>query len=129
MTLKYSNISVKQSIETAIVFAIIAILSYYIWQTEIGIWIGFALLVLSLIMPKVLIPVAWIWLNFSKILGSISSNLILTVIFFLIITPIGSLRRMFSKDTLKLKCFKKNKFSAYKERSHVYSSSDIKHPF
>ena len=58
---------------------------------------------------KLLNPLNKIWFNFGILLGKIISPLIMVIIFFLIITPIGVIMRVFGKDILNLKYNKKNK--------------------
>ena len=58
---------------------------------------------------KLLNPLNKIWFNFGILLGKMISPLIMVIIFFLIITPIGVIMRVFGKDILNLKYNKKNK--------------------
>ena len=58
---------------------------------------------------KLLNPLNKIWFNFGILLGKMISPLIMVIIFFLIITPIGVIMRVFGKDILRLKYNKKNK--------------------
>ena len=58
---------------------------------------------------KLLNPLNKIWFNFGILLGKMISPLIMVIIFFLIITPIGVIMRVFGKDILSLKYNKKNK--------------------
>ena len=44
-----------------------------------------------------------IWMTLGKILGWLNTRLILSLIFFIIITPIGFLMRIFGYDSLRLK--------------------------
>ena len=58
---------------------------------------------------KLLTPLNKIWFNLGILLGKMISPLIMVIIFFLIITPIGVIMRVFGKDILNLKYNKKNK--------------------
>jgi len=58
---------------------------------------------------KLLNPLNKIWFNFGILLGKMISPLIMVIIFFLIITPIGVIMRVFGKDILSLKYNKKDK--------------------
>ena len=64
-------------------------------------------LVLGLTNSKILNPLNKLWFNFGIFLGKIMSPLIMGIIFFLVVTPIGLLMRLFGKDILNLK-FKDN---------------------
>ena len=60
-------------------------------------------LVSGLAFPKLLYPIEWGWMKLANILGYIMTRVILTITFYLIITPIGLLRQLFSKDPLDIK--------------------------
>jgi hypothetical protein len=85
--------------------------------------------VLNMIAPQVYRPVAVLWLGFSDLLGSIISTLLLSAIFFLVVTPIGIIRRLAGKDSLKLRAFKASKESAMMERNHVFVGEDMERPY
>ena len=54
-------------------------------------------------------PLNKIWFNFGILLGIMILPLIMVIIFFLVVTPIGLIMRVFGKDILSLKHNKKNK--------------------
>ena len=96
-----------------IVFVLIAIYPL-INQGEVRIWsliISFLFLFLGLLNSKILTPLNKLWFRFGLFLGKIISPIIMAVIFFLVVTPIGLLMRMFGKDVLNLKL--NNKKSSY----------------
>ena len=73
---------------------------------EIRIWsviISSIFLLLSLLNSKILSPLNKIWFRFGIFLGKIISPLIMIMIFFLVVTPIGLIIRLFGKDVLNLK--------------------------
>ena len=73
---------------------------------DIRIWsatISFVFLVLGLLNSSILTPLNKIWFKFGIVLGKIISPLIMGIIFFLVVTPIGIMMRIFGKDVLNLK--------------------------
>ena len=64
-------------------------------------------LFLGLLNSKILTPLNKLWFRFGLFLGKIISPIIMGVIFFLVVTPIGLLMRFFGKDVLNLKLNKK----------------------
>ena len=93
-----------------IVFSLIALypLTY---SGEIRIWsviISIIFLVLGLLNSKILAPLNKLWFKFGIFLGKIISPIIMGIIFFLVVTPIGLTMRIFGKDVLNLK-YNKNK--------------------
>ena len=88
-----------------IVFFLIAIFPLT-KSEEIRIWsliISFIFLTLGMLKSKILTPLNNLWFKFGIILGKIVSPLVMGVIFFFVVTPIGLLMRLFGKDLLNLK--------------------------
>ena len=88
-----------------IVFFIIAIFPLKN-NGDIRIWslvISIIFLLLGLLNSKILTPLNRLWFKFGILLGMIMSPLIMVLIFFLVVTPIGLLMRMLKKDLLNLK--------------------------
>ena len=78
---------------------------------ELRIWsliLSLAFLILGLLNSKILYPLNKIWFKFGLLLGRIVSPLVMVIIFFLVVTPIGLLMRILNKDLLNLK-FNKSK--------------------
>ena len=75
-------------------------------QKSISFWfIGISLifLILGLLNSSLLTPLNKIWFKFGILLGKIISPLVMGVIFFIVVTPIGILMKIFRKDLLNLK--------------------------
>ena len=89
----------------SIVFFLIA--SYpLIHGGELRIWsliICLIFLILGSINSKILTPLNKLWFKFGVFLGKIVSPIIMGIIFFLVVTPIGLIMRVFGKDVLNLK--------------------------
>ena len=65
--------------------------------------ISFVFIFLGLINSKILNPLNKLWFKFGIFLGRIISPLVMSIIFFLVVTPIGLLMRLLNKDLLNLK--------------------------
>ena len=65
--------------------------------------IALIFLVLGLINSKILAPLNKIWFKFGIFLGKIISPMVMGIIFFLVVTPIGFIMRQLGKDILNLK--------------------------
>ena len=69
--------------------------------------ISLIFLLLGLLNSKILSPLNTIWIKFGEILGKIVAPIVMAVIYFVILTPISLLVRIFGKDLLDIK-FKDN---------------------
>jgi len=72
-------------------------------------YISFAFLFLAITAPVVLKPVYKTWMTFALILNWIMTGVILSLLFYLILTPIGFFGKLFGKNYLNLKFNKHNK--------------------
>lgn len=57
-------------------------------------------LALSLFLPRVLKPVLIVWLRFALLLNWVMTRVILTLAFYLLVTPVGVAMRLFGNDPL-----------------------------
>ena len=64
-------------------------------------------LIFGLINSKILSPFNKAWIKFGEILGLIIAPIIMALVYFIILTPISLIVRMFGKDLLGLKFMKK----------------------
>jgi len=60
-------------------------------------------IVLGFTLPLILKPFYFVWMTFAAILGWVMTRVILILIFYLIITPIGLITRILGEDFLALK--------------------------
>lgn len=92
------------------------------------IFIAIPLFLLALLMPRSLSPLykGWMWIG--KILGRINSFLILSIIFYLFVTPTGIIYRMFSVDTRKF-TYKSDNNSYWIRRQKSDPKKDMKRLF
>ncbi|MDB5009587.1 MAG: hypothetical protein JWR67_1166 [Mucilaginibacter sp.] len=86
-------------------------------------------MLITIIAPIILYPFAFLWFALSKLLSTVSPAIILGALFFLIVVPVGLLRKLLGKDSMKLKQFKKDQRSLFIERDHTYIDSDLLHTF
>jgi len=119
----------RQYMETGILLAMAGITyGWYLNNWIFGL-LAAGILLITLILPVIFKPIAFLWFGLAKTLSFITSNILLTLVFFLLVTPVGLIRRMLGKDSLKLKSFKKSSNSVLVERNHTFNSADLKNPF
>lgn len=71
----------------------------------------------------------WIDLTWGKViaaLGFINAHILLSIIFFALLTPLAFFYRLFTGDRLKLKG---GSDSYFEERNHTYESKDLQNPW
>ena len=110
------NIKIGSNRSFGIVFFIVFLLiSLYplINSQDIRLWslfISFVFLFLGLINSKILNPLNKLWFKLGIFLGRIISPIVMGIIFFFVVTPIGLIMRILGKDLLNLKYNKKQSY-------------------
>ncbi len=91
-----------------VVFALLAAYGWFFkgWSSVVVISfvaVAVAFVLLGFVAPKVLAPLNWLWFQLGQVLGKIVSPLVLGAIFFLMLTPVSLVTRLFGRDELRLK--------------------------
>lgn len=124
-----SGITKKQAVDSGMALVLISLIVYLVWKVDTALYLAVIFLIVNMTVPTIFKPFAWLWFGFSTVLGTVMSKILLSIVFITIITPIGLLRRLFGKDSLQLKNFKKSNESVFLSRDHKYSENDIIKPF
>ena len=123
---EYNDIKISSNRSFGVVFFIVFLLiALYplLNNNEVRLWsliISVLFLILGILNSKILSPLNKIWFKFGIFLSKIISPLIMGIIFFLVVTPIGLIMRIFGKDVLNLK-YNKNQ-SYWIEKNGLKSS-------
>ena len=108
-----------------IVFLIIGLWPIF-FSEKIRLWsliISFFFLFIALSKPSILDPLNKIWIRIGYLLGKLIAPIIMSLIFFILVTPISFLVRCFKKDLLSLS-FSKEKVSYWNKRKKTIESMD-----
>ena len=104
-----------------VVFLIVAL-----WPLKSGedlrLWsltLSIIFLILGIFNSKLLTPLNKLWMKFGMFLGLIVSPIVMGIVFFSVVTPIGFFMRIMGKDLLRLKS-KKNTY--WIDRDNIKSS-------
>jgi len=93
------------------VLAIAILIAFAIWNEKWLLWSAIILLIGAASNSRVNFIIAQYWLKLSKLLGEINSKILLSIVFFIILTPVAFLYRIFNKGDSEH--FKKNKKNSY----------------
>ena len=69
--------------------------------------VSLVFLILGLINSKILTPLNEVWIKFGEILGVVIAPIIMALVYFIFLTPTSLIVRIFGKDLLGLKFYKK----------------------
>ncbi len=101
-----------------------------LWPLKNGESLNYYLLLISLIFlilgifnSSLLTPLNKIWVKFGEILGLIIAPIVMAIVYFIILTPVSLIVRLFGKDLLGIN-FVKNLKSYWIERKKKLGSMD-----
>ena len=119
----------EQAKDTGMAMVLICLLLGYWGKFPKFLPVSLVLLILTMAWPNAFRPLAVLWFGLSHLLGSVMSRVILTVIFFLVVTPIGLIRRMMGADALQLKKWKQGRDSVFVVREGPVQGKDLANPY
>ena len=123
------NITPLQNRDTSLACALLLLLIWFFTKNVYLIYGAMLLLLLGMIVPVSMKPLAWAWFGLSLLLGKVMSRVLFGLIYLLLVLPMGRFRRLMGKDALRLKLWKQGPASCFVERAHVYTAKDLQNPY
>ena len=104
----------------------IVFLAFALWpltkKGEINLYlisIALIFLILGLLNSKILTPLNRSWIKFGELLGRIIAPIIMGIVYFIILTPVSLLVRLFGKDLIGMKFNNNLKTYWIKRKKHL----------
>lgn len=119
----------EQAKDTGMAMVLICLLLGYAGKFPRFLPVAVVLLIITMAWPKAFKPLAGLWFGFSHLLGSVVSRVVLTILFFLVVTPIGVIRRWWGADALQLKKWKQGRDSVFMTREGPVQGKDLVNPY
>lgn len=118
----------QEAIDTGMAMVLVCLIGGLYTGNKTWFMVATGALLVNMTVPALFKPLARLWLGFSQVLGGIMSKIILSIIFFGLLTPLALLRRVFGHDPMALKAWKKEG-TAFVTRDHTFTPKDIEQPF
>jgi len=112
----------EETLKTIIVLIAFFIILFLFTNKSYYIYISLFLLISCLFKNPVPDFIAKIWLFFSNILGKITNFILLFLVFFLVLTPLSFIRKIFNKE-IEGYFFNKNNKSLFKDKTSKFDIS------
>lgn len=133
--LKKTNFTAKELKDFGLIMAGMLILMFglvlpWLFSYSTPYWpfvAAFGFVVVALLKPLLLGPVNRVWLKISDVLGWVNTRLVMGIIFFLLIVPIGLIVRLFKKDPLNNEWSEVAK--SYRINTKVRNKDHLEKPF
>lgn len=113
-----------QQLETLGVLSAFFLILSIIAHRQAFVYVALALLAIALFVKPLAAAISRVWLKFAEVIGSFNSKVILSLVFYVFLTPLAFVYRMFTKDPLLLKS-DRNSVSIFSERNHSYTPADL----
>ncbi len=121
--------SIEQARDTGLAICLVLLLLTYFGNFSRLIPVAIVLLFLSMVWPNVFGPLSIGWFKFSSIISAVMSKVILVLLFFGIVTPVGLSRRLMGADPMQFKKWKKGKDSVFMTRDKAVKAKDLEQPY
>lgn len=114
----------------AIAMAVFGLLLPWWHGYALPVWpfvIGMPLALLAVLCPAVLLPLYQFWMKCGALLGYINTRIIMSLLFFVMLTPIALLLRIIGRDVLARDFSKAER--SYRIASEPYTKADMEKPY
>jgi hypothetical protein len=119
----------EQAKDTGMAMVLICLLLGYFGKFPKFLGVSIVLLLITMAWPKAFKPLAGLWFGLSHAMGQVVSKIILSLAFFLVVTPIALIRRWTGADSMQLKKWKKGSDSVFVERQGTIPEKDLLNPY
>lgn len=123
------KITKEQCKDTGLAAILILLLSGWFSKNLSFIAPAIIALITTMTWPTLFRPLAVFWFGLSHFMGEFVSRILMTIVFLLVATPIGVLRKISGKDAMGLKKWKKDTESTFSKRDHTFTPADLEKPF
>ena len=122
------NSSLHQAKDTGMACVLVCLIGFFFTGNIPWVIVALCFLVLNMIYPKFYGPAAVVWFRSSHFIGGFVSTALLTVIFYVIVTPIALIRKITGADAMKSKQWRVSD-SAFTVRNHSFTATDLDKPY
>lgn len=119
----------EQAKDTGMALVLVCLLIAYFGMKRQFVGMAILFLLVAMTWPMAYKHVARIWIGFSLLLGTVMSKVILSIVFLVLVVPVGLIRKGLGRDSLQIKRWKKGEDSVFAVRDHRFVSGDLKNPY
>jgi uncharacterized membrane protein YidH (DUF202 family) len=123
------TVTPDQSKDTGMAMVLIGLILALITGRKLYMGLAAVLLLIDMVRPGVYRPLAKIWYGLARLLGAFMSRIMFGLVYFIMVVPIGLVRKLMGKDALQMKKWKTGRESVLRVRDHQYTATDVAHPY
>ncbi|MFA5516556.1 MAG: hypothetical protein WDA20_09745 [Desulfuromonadales bacterium] len=126
---KHNELTAEKCKDAGLALVLLGLICYHFWPSPLIMLSTIVLLLAAMTWPLIFWPFAKFWFALSSLLGAVVSKILLTVLFILLVLPVGLIRRAAGKDAMRKKSWKQGNGSVFRLREHDFSARDLEHPY
>lgn len=88
------------------------------------VYVALAVAAVTAVTPGVLTPLSWCWFGLARVLERVVTSVLLTAVYYLVVTPVGLLRRLTAKKDVR-----EPSASTLRDADHLYDPTDFDRQF
>jgi len=111
-------------LETLGVLSVFFLILNLVTHRQAFVYAALSLLLVALFVKPLAKVISCAWMKFAEVIGTFNSKLILSLVYYLFLTPLALMYRAFSKNPLSIKPGREAE-SLFVARDHVYSKADF----
>lgn len=123
------KITVEQCKDSGLALVLISLICFFVWDRPFLPILATVFLVVAMTCPRIFHPFARFWFALSTALGTVVSKVILAVLFYGLVLPVGLIRRAMGKDAMRIKAWKQGRETVFRVRDHRFEAKDLEHPY
>lgn len=116
----------RETAKTQLVIVVGLLVLAAIFQNEYIAYVSLIIGLICIAIKPIGDRIVWGWYKLAELLSKVMNPLILGIVYYLFITPIALLFRLFGNDPLGLK---EQKGSVYESRDHTFEKKDLINPW
>jgi hypothetical protein len=127
--MKLKKNSDEQPKDTGMAVVLILLLAAHVTGKFVFIYPTILVVVLNMTYPKIFKPLSKVWFGISTFVGTYVSKILLSIIYILLVIPVGFLRKMCGVDSMRKKMWKRNNSSVFVVYDKTYQPEDLENPY
>jgi len=125
----FKKLSSGKCRDSGLALVLICLICFQIWGQPIFSLSAIIFLLIAMTYPPLFKPFTFAWFALSGVMGSVVSRIILTLLFFFLVLPVGLSRRLIGKDPMQLRNWKKGEESVFRVSAHKFIKKDLETPY
>ena len=118
-----------QAKDTGLAIVLLLLLIAYFWKAPGLLPPAIGVLAVDMVWPRLFAPAARVWFGLGHAMGAVSSTILLSLVFALVTTPVGRLRRLLGADSMRIKRWGRAGGSVFVNRDKPFVAGDLEHPY